>query len=184
MKYWINFIAFQLVWFAAVGGASLGYWWPGPMAFLLFAACHLRRGIAARGDRRLMLVAIVLGLVIDSLMAATGLARYAAAVPSAHFSPIWIIALWGGFALTLNHSLSWLMKRPLIAASLGATIGPLSYLAAGRVWGVVTFAEPSTLALCVLGACWLVAMLVLSFATRRFRRRIDSAVPMPLMRAP
>jgi hypothetical protein len=184
MKSWINFIAFQLVWFAAVAGASYDNGWIGPIAVLPFAIYQLRPGFKVRGDTRLMLVAIVVGFATDSLMAGTGLAQYAAAMPSAHFAPLWIVSLWAGFALTLNHSMRWLARRPFMAALLGATLGPVSYLAAGRVWGVVTFTEPLSVALCVLGACWLIAMLVLCHALRHFRRRPSHAIPMPLMRAP
>jgi len=184
MHFWINFIAFQLVWFAAVGGASYGHAWAGPLAFVLFAVAHLVITPRVNGDLRLMLVAIVLGTLADSLMAASGLAVYAAPVPSAQLAPIWIIALWAGFALTLNHSLAWMTRRPLLAALLGATLGPLSYLGAGRVWGAVSFAEPMLRSLFVLGVCWLVALLVLCHLAVRWRRRSESPAPFPLMRAP
>ena len=184
MRFWINFIVFQLVWFAAVGGAAQGHAWAGPLAFVVFAVAHFATTPRVNGDLRLMLVAIVLGTMADSLMAASGLAVYAAPVPSAQLAPVWIIALWAGFALTLNHSLSWMTRRPLLAAVLGGTLGPLSYLVAGRVWGAVNFAEPLLRSLVVLGTCWFVALLVLCHLAVRWRRRNESPAPFPLMRAP
>ncbi|MEO7936619.1 MAG: DUF2878 family protein, partial [Dokdonella sp.] len=92
--------------------------------------------------------------------------------------------LWVGFALTLNHSLHYLNSRPLIVAPLAAVLGPISYYSAGRVWGAVSIAQPVWIALVVLGLCWLVSMLVLSLASRRFSQRPDHSVPLPLMRAP
>jgi hypothetical protein len=53
MHYWINFIAFQLVWFAAVGGASRGWGWVGPLAFIVFAALHAAWAPRVRGEWRM-----------------------------------------------------------------------------------------------------------------------------------
>lgn len=184
MKNWINFIAFQIVWFAAVGGAAKSIWWAGPVALVIFIVYHFRSGVAAGGDFKLMWLALVLGFVTDTLMAASGLSTYSSPIPAAPLAPLWILSLWVGFALTLNHSLHYLNSRPLIIAPLAAVVGPMSYYGAGRVWGAVNIAAPVWIALVVLGLCWLVSMLVLSLAARRFSRRPDNTVPLPLMRAP
>ena len=184
MHYWINFIAFQLVWFAAVGGAARGWAWAGPLALLAFAGAHAAWAPRVRGEWRLVAAAIAIGFLVDTLMAAAGLARYAAPMPSPSVAPVWIVALWAGFALTLHHSLSWMTRRPLLAAGLGSVLGPLSYLGAGRVFEAVTFAGPLWMALAVLGACWFVALFVLCHLALRWRRRHDAAAPLPLMRAP
>lgn len=168
MKTWINFIAFQLVWFAAVLGAAYGIWWAGPVALAGFAVYHFGRGVHRPGDFRLMLLALALGFATDTLMSASGLSRYASAVPPAPFAPFWILSLWAGFALTLNHSMHWFTSRPLLVVPLAAVVGPLSYFGAGRAWGAVTIAEPIALALGVLATCWLVSMFVLGIAARHF----------------
>ncbi|MEO7935964.1 MAG: DUF2878 family protein, partial [Dokdonella sp.] len=100
MKNWINFIAFQIVWFAAVGGAAKAIWWAGPVALVIFVLYHFRSGVAARGDFKLMWLALALGFVTDTLMAASGLSTYSSPVPAAPFAPFWILSLWVGFALT------------------------------------------------------------------------------------
>jgi hypothetical protein len=184
MKNWINFIAFQLVWFAAVGGAANAIWWGGPVAFALFAAYHLRPGIAMRGDLKLVWLALALGFITDTLMAASGMSTYAAATPNAPFAPFWILSLWAGFALTLNHSMHWMTARPWLVSPLAAIVGPLSYFGAGRVWGAVTITAPVPTALGVLGMCWLIAMFILSLAARRFSRDPVDSLKLPLMRAP
>lgn len=184
MKNWINFIAFQIVWFAAVGGAAKSLWWAGPVALVIFVFYHFRSGFAVRGDFKLMWLAVALGFVTDTLMAASGLSTYSSPLPSAPLAPFWILSLWAGFALTLNHSLHYLNVRPLIIAPLAAVLGPISHFGAGRVWGAVNIAPPVWTALVVLGACWLVSMLTLSFAARRFSRIPDNSVRLPLMRAP
>lgn len=184
MKNWINFLAFQIVWFAAVGGASRSIWWAGPVALLIFALYHFCSGVAERGDFKLMWLALALGFVTDTLMALSELSTYSSPTPFAPLAPFWILSLWAGFALTLNHSLHYLNVRPFIVAPLAAVVGPMSYYGAGRVWGAVTIATPVWIALVVLGLCWLGSMLVLSLAARRFSRRREYAVALPLMRAP
>lgn len=184
MHYWINFIAFQLVWFAAVGGASRGWAWAGPLAFIVFAALHAAWAPRMRGELRLVAAAVAVGFAVDTLMAASGLAHYAAPVPSPQLAPLWIVSLWAAFALTLHHSLAWMSRRPLLAAMLGAVLGPVSYLGAARLFDAVTFAEPRWMALVVLGAGWFVALFALCHLAQRWRRRSDVAAPLPLMRAP
>lgn len=168
MKFWINFIAFQIVWFAAVVGASKGLWWPGPLAALLFVGIHLASPLRARGDGVLVAFALLLGFIVDSTYATGGIMAYAAPFPSTQLAPLWILALWAAFALTLNHSLAWLARRRLYAAIAGAVVGPISYWSAGRAFGAVTLSEPLWQSLLALGIGWMVAMTALSIAARRY----------------
>lgn len=177
MKNLINFIAFQAVWFVAVIGASKGLWWPGPVAVALFAIGHLMSPMRVRGDGLLIGVALLLGAIIDSLYAISGVLTYAAPFPSTQLAPLWILALWVGFALTLNHSLAYLAHRPLIAAIAGAIVGPISYWSAGRVFGAVILGDPLWRSVIALSAGWAIAMLVLSMVARRsvHARTIDAS---------
>ncbi|MEZ5461881.1 DUF2878 domain-containing protein [Dokdonella sp.] len=181
MKTWINFIAFQVVWFAAVLGAAYGYGWAGPVALAGFAVYHLRPGVRERGDVKLMVLALLLGFVTDTLMAASGFSRYASAIPAPPLAPFWILSLWAGFALTLNHSMQWFTRRPLLAAPLAAVFGPISYYGAGRAWGAVSIAEPIGLALAVLAVCWLISMSILCLAAERFSRPDPETSPLTRM---
>ena len=166
MKNLVNFVAFQAVWFAAVVGASQDLWWPGPVAAVVFAIGHMLSPMRARGDALLIAVALGLGAIIDSIFAATGALAYAAPFPSAQLAPLWILALWVGFALTLNHSLAYLAHRPLVATIAGAVVGPISYWSAGRVFGAVKLGDPLWRSVLALSFGWAVAMLVLSLVSR------------------
>ncbi len=163
----VNAVAFQLVWFAAVIGAAYGFGWAGPAALLVFAAWQLQPGVRQPGDVTLMLVALMTGFACDTIMVAGGFATYAAPFPDAPLAPVWILALWAGFGLTLQHSLAWLVRRPWLAVILGGTLGPLSYLGAQRAFAAVAFAEPRTTAIAVLALLWAIALGVLSAASRR-----------------
>ena len=167
MKNLVNFVAFQAVWFAAVIGASTGLWWPGPVAVVMFAAAHLMSHMRVSGDGLLIVVALLLGAVVDSAYAFSGVLAYATPFPNQQLAPLWILALWAGFALTLNHSLAYLAHRPLAAAIAGAIVGPISYWSAGRAFGAVTLGGPVWRSLLALSAGWTIAMLVLSLVARR-----------------
>lgn len=170
MSNWLNFIASQLLWMAAVGGAARGLGWLGPLCLLLFAAVQLLPRFRARGDVGLMLLALPVGFMVDTTMAASGLLRYASPFPSAAVAPVWILSLWMGFALTLNHSMSGIIRRPLLAIVFGVLGGPLSYWIASRTWGAVQFTDYCAAVLVPLAALWGAAMGLLSYATLRLAR--------------
>ena len=65
-------------------------------------------------------------------------------------TPLWIIVLWMGFAITLNSSLSWLKKKIKLSIVFGAIGGPLAYLA-GEKLEAVTLMAPVTLIVIAIG---------------------------------
>jgi len=175
MNAWANAIAYQLVWFAAIWGASHGHWWVAPLALLPFAAWVLGR-IDGGADALLMPIAVLLGAVLDSSLAASGLVVYASPVPFAHAAPLWILAIWAAFALTLRHSFRFLHGRPLLAGVLGAIGAPMAYLGAGRGWHAVAFPLGTTPAVIALAISWAIAMpLLIQLAERTDR----AAAPRP-----
>jgi hypothetical protein len=139
---WTHAILFQLTWLCAVGGAARGWWWAGPLAMAAFALFVLRIGGNVRSDLFLALVAAACGFALDTLWVRTGLLTYAAPVPWTNAAPVWIVALWIDLALSLNYSLAWLLRRPLLAALFGAIGGPLSYFFAARTWHAAVLGEP------------------------------------------
>ncbi|MCP1376363.1 DUF2878 domain-containing protein [Dyella lutea] len=166
MNAWINAITYQLVWFAAIWGASSGHWWLAPLALLPFAAWMLGRPDGG-ADALLMPIAVLLGAVLDSSLAASGLVAYVSPVPFVHAAPLWILSIWAAFSLTLRHSFRFLHGRPLLAAVLGGAGGPIAYLGAGRAWHAVAFPLGTTPAVIALAAGWAVAMpLLIGLATR------------------
>jgi hypothetical protein len=158
-----NFVGYQAVWFIAVLGAARGTPWPAVAALVAFAGWQLVVSVVRSSDLKLMALALLCGLLLDGALAMSGLLRYAAPAPAvpAGGAPLWILALWLSFALTLNHSLAWLRGRPGAAVLLGALCGPLAYVAAERMAGVVVFGAPRGLAASALAAGWALALLLL-----------------------
>lgn len=172
-----NYIALQLLWLAAVSGAGRGSWWAAPLALAVFAALHFGLHWQARGDAALMMGALVLGGAVDSVMAGSGLLRYTAPVPSAAWAPVWILSLWMGLGLTLNHSFGWLMRRPAWAVPVMAIGGPVSYWGAQASFGAVHFSAPASAGVLTLGALWGAATGVLIVLAARLKRPLHAAWP-------
>jgi Protein of unknown function (DUF2878) len=163
-----NLIGYQAVWWLAVYGAGAGHAWPALLAATLFALSQLALSRERSSDLRLIGSALALGMLIDGALARSGLLCYASAAPALPpaGAPLWILALWVAFALTLNHSLRWLRGRLASAALAGAIGGPLAYLAAARLSGAVSFATPAWPALTALGLGWALALALLSALAR------------------
>lgn len=161
----INFVLFQLGWFACVLGAANGKPWLGPVVVASAVALHMVRARRPLPELRLVLYAMLLGLVVDSLLMATGWLRYPSGLWLPGLAPYWIVAMWGLFATTLNLSLAWLRGRPLLAAVMGAVGGPLSYLAGERLGGIELLAAAP--ALVALALAWAVAMPTLAWLALR-----------------
>lgn len=169
----VNALAFQAVWFAFVAGAAHGWWWIGFAVLLPFAAWQLARSAWPRADVALVLVAGALGFACDSVFAWTGMLEYATPLPWRGVAPAWIVGLWVGFALTLNHSLAFLKRRPVVAAVLGAVAGPFAYWVADRAWHAVAIGEPAARTLVALAVAWgVLTPLLLAIATKLALREV------------
>lgn len=153
-----NFIAFQAVWLACVLSASRGLVWPGLMAGGLFALVTIVAGRSRSADLQLVAWAVVLGGLLDSLWAWLGWMDYAAA-PWGFWAPPWILGLWLGFAMTINHSLAWLRFKPVILAGLAAVACPFSYYAGHRLGALEWQYTPGLLVVTPLSWAGLLAWL-------------------------
>lgn len=165
-----NLLGFQAVWFAGVLGAVHGLPWAGPLTALLFIIAHFIWKSDRHSDLRMLAIALPIGLAADSLLAASGMLVYASPWPSPLLAPPWILAMWAGFALTMQHSMGFLRGRWITAAIFGLIGGPLTYWGAAQGFGAVEFKAPLPLALATLGVIWgiaLPAMYALHAASRR-----------------
>lgn len=160
LPFWSNLLGYQLVWFITVAGAGRGSPWPGTAAAIVFVVWQLAVSSRRRLDLQLAVVAVLLGAALDGGLASFGLLRYAAPVPALPpgYAPVWILALWAAFSMTLNHSLAWLKRRLLAAIVFGAVGGPLAYAGAARGWNAVEFVPPQWRAICALAIGWGTAM--------------------------
>ncbi|MCC5793154.1 MAG: DUF2878 domain-containing protein [Chromatiales bacterium] len=171
-----NFVLFQVVWLLSLLGAGNGLPWLGAAAFTLFAAWHLGGSRTRGADLRLLLVAALAGLFVDTFYVQAGLLSYSAPLPVDGLAPFWILIMWMNFALTVNESLNWLHGRPWLAAALGAVGGPLAYWA-GIGLGAAALTGDALLAFIVLALSWGLAVPLLFSLAARWTRQCAAITP-------
>ncbi|TAM94725.1 MAG: DUF2878 domain-containing protein [Rhodanobacteraceae bacterium] len=157
MNFWLTFVGYEAVWFAAVIGAGRDLAWPGAAATVLFAAWRL--GVSRHRGLELSIagVALLLGVLFDAMLVWAGVAQYAAPWPSP-LVPAWLTVLWAAFALTIVPLFGYLHERLVLAAVFGAIGGPLAYLGAAHGWHAVALPAPAWHGLAALAIGWGVAM--------------------------
>jgi len=156
----INASLFQVTWFACVFGSAKGLLWPALLCCGTLAVWQLHPKRRHSSDFRLIVSALVLGLVVDSIWINYGLMDFKQQWPLSSIAPVWILCLWVSFALTINHSLSWLCLHPLLPAIMGLIGGPLSYLAGLRL-GAVEYLDDTWFISTCLAFAWAISMVIL-----------------------
>ena len=160
----INFIFFQLVWFVCIIGAATNNTFATVFLSLLIILFHLYITKDKKSELKILLLASIIGFLFDGFLLKSGLVLYADHGWSFSITPLWIIVLWMGFAITLNSSLSWLKKKLNLSILLGAIGGPLAYLA-GEKLGAVTLLTSD--ALLVIATGWALITPLLIFVSSK-----------------
>lgn len=155
----INYAIFQTSWFVCVLAGAGGRPWIALVAIALVVAWHLTRARRSLPELLLLGAAAAVGALWDGVLAGGGWLVYPSGLFAEWLAPSWIIAMWIGFATTLNVSLRWLHRRYRLVSLLGAVGGPLAFLAGSRLGGV-SFPEPAAaLALVAIGWSLITPML-------------------------
>ena len=160
----LNFVLFQITWFACVLGSAKGYPWLGAIVVMCFLIWHLSQAKPKLIEAKWCLIALAIGTVFDQIILSLGIIQYHNNGWSQSIVPAWILALWLAFALTLNVSMRWLRGKYLIALLFGAIGGPLAYIGAQKL-GAVTLGEHS---LIVLGVGWALITVAFSQISTKF----------------
>ena len=170
----VNAVVFEIGWFACVLGAAHGLALPGVAFAAVIVIWQTARARRRTAELQLLGIALLLGLLCDSALGASGWIVYAAS-PLAPLAPLWILALWALFATTLNLSLAWLQQRLVLAALLGVAAGPLSYWGGVRL-GALQFAAPLQ-AVLALALVWGALTPLLSMLAGALSRRAARPAP-------
>lgn len=166
----INLVFFKLVWAASLVGVVLGYAWLGLVVLATFVTWHARSAATAKADFVLAAVAVAIGLLLDSLYVRAGLIVYAGELVWHGAAPLWILALWANFALTMNGCLGWLRQRKRLAAVLAFVFGPLSYYG-GISLGTATITGEDWVLFLAIGLAWAVTLPLLLYLAERLAQR-------------
>ena len=165
----VNFIAFQIGWFAAVLGAGQGMPWLGVVVIPLVLLLDLVLSADWRQELIVALAAAVMGFAVDTGLVAAGVFAPVPFLVPRPLSPPWMVMLWVNQATTLNSCLAWLRGRYVAGALFGALGGPLAYLGGAKL-GAASL--PSTNGLVVLGITWATAFPALLAVAELARRRL------------
>lgn len=155
MRKIVNFIVFQLAWFAAVLGAAHGMPWLGVIAVPLALALHLALSPDWRPELLLALAAAVTGFVFDSVLVAAGSFSPIPYVFPEPFSSLWMVMLWVNLAATINVLMGWLRGRYALAAVFGAVGGPMAYYSGAKLGAMTRI--PDSGDLLGIGSAWAIA---------------------------
>ncbi len=167
-----NYFSYYVGWLACVYGAAFNMSAIGVAVAALLVLIHFVLTHTLREEIMMIVVIGVLGTLVDSGQAATGLLVYQGGYAKAPWlGPIWITAIWVLFASTINWSFGWLKGRTWLAVVLGALGGPLSYAAGERI-GAVRFQHSYVLTMLALAVIWsLVLPFFFGIAHRMTRRQ-------------
>lgn len=178
----LNFVAFQIGWFACVLSAANGLPLLGLLVVGLVVVLHIQISEWRSHELILVCLSVTLGLVFDSLLVMSGWLRYPSGMLFPGVAPYWILAMWALFATTLNVSMGWLKGKLLLASVLGAIFGPLSYMAGQRL-GAMEFvnSQAATIALAVI---WALVMPLLVMVAARLDGSRKPAPIIPLQQLP
>ena len=162
-RYLVNFALFQAAWFWGVL-APAGW---DVVGVALVLAVHLKY-FALAGETKFILLAVATGSVVDSLFSLGGVFVYNAAytVWSVDFIPPWLMLLWAGFAMTINHSLSWLRRSKRIAAVMGAVAGPAAYLGGMAISDKLSLGVPAPVFVLCAAPVWAILCVGLPWLAR------------------
>ena len=166
----INMAWMQALWFTSVLASSAESPWPAPAVLIAFVIWQIRPAVRVYGDFRLIPAAVLLSLILDGAWVRLGWLEYASTWPFAGQAPLWILCLWAGLALTLNHSLAWLQSRLRLAGLLGAVCAPASYAAAERLGGL-RFTVGYEIWITGLGLSWALAIPLLLWLARSMQSK-------------
>jgi hypothetical protein len=168
----VNFIGFQVGWFACVLGAANDKELLGMIIALGIVIYHVVNQGDSRKELKLVLAATVIGLLWETWVLNLNILRYPSHPEALFWAPTWLIMMWALFATTINLSMGWLKDRWVLAVFMGAIFGPLAFVA-GEKLGAVVFLD-STLSMITLAIGWGLLMPLLLWIAERINHNFNS----------
>jgi hypothetical protein len=162
-----NLIAFQIVWTATVLGSAYLLIWPALILCALFTIIHFKFFEYHPSDLKLVAIGVGIGLVLDTIWIQSNQLSFTDQRPFEQLTPLWMLVLWVGFSLTLNHSLGWLKRHPILPILFGFFGAPFSYYIGSRL-GAVEYLAPFSQVSLLLAVTWAVAIYSLIKVAQRY----------------
>ena len=168
----VNFIGFQVGWFACVLGAANDKELLGMIIALGIVIYHVVAQADSINELKLVLVAVVIGLFWETWVLSLNILHYPSHPEASFWAPHWLIMMWALFATTINLSMGWLKSRWVLALLMGAIFGPLAFIG-GEKLGAVVFLD-STLSIITLSVGWGLLMPLLLWIAELINHNFNS----------
>ena len=167
----VNFIGFQVGWFACVLGAANDKELLGIIIALGVIIYHVINQGDSRKELKLVLAATVIGLLWETWVLNLDILRYPSHPEALFWAPTWLIMMWALFATTINLSMGWLKGRWILSVFMGAVFGPLAFIG-GEKLGAVVFLD-SILSIVTLSIGWGLLMPLLLWIAERINHNFN-----------
>lgn len=142
----LQFAGFKLCWFGLILIPQIAIW--PALLYILWSVWQL--AVKAR----LAVVGIsIAGIGMDTLLLKNAVFSFVDTVYLSPLLPLWLLLLWGCFALVLVQVLAGWLRHWWLAALVGAVTGPLAYWGGAALGGQLIFADTTTFLL-TLAPCW------------------------------
>ena len=168
----VNFIGFQVGWFACVLGAAHDKELLGMIIALGIVIYHVVSQANLINELKLVSSAVVIGLFWETWVLNLNILEYPSHIANAFWAPAWLIMMWALFATTINLSMGWLKGRWVLSVFMGAVFGPLAFIG-GEKLGAVVFLD-SILSIVTLSIGWGLLMPLLLWIAERINHNFNS----------
>lgn len=162
----LNFLLYQIGWFACVWGATSSHPSLAIAVAVGLVAVHMGLTTQPISQSKLLMASFAIGLTVDTTLLAIGVCQFPTDSFVVWLPPVWMSILWIQFATTLRYSLLWISGRYGLAALLGLVCAPLAFLAGERM-GAIQFLDPRVTSVGMLGLFWSAAMPLLVYVSDR-----------------
>jgi hypothetical protein len=152
----LNFIAFQLAWFACILGAGSGLIWVGVVTVAVSVSAHVLFATQRASWIVLLIASLIIGLIFDGAVMSLGVLSFPDHATLLTPVPLWMLFMWANFSLTLPLSLGWLRGRYVLGALFGLLGGPGAYYT-GMKLNAIELSDDLVRSLIVVGLEWAIA---------------------------
>lgn len=166
----VNFLLYQIGWFACVLGTAWDFQWLGVCIAICLLGVHFWLASDRHVQFKLAFLAAALGLVIDSAQMWAGIVAFPRGGVVEWLPPPFMTVLWLQFATTFRYSTRWLSGRYLLCACFGLLGAPLAFFAGERL-GAISFPPPVLLHYAAVGLIWSLAVPLLVAVSDRLAAR-------------
>ena len=141
----INLVTFQAAWFSAalLRDDSI-------IILVLLLLVHAYFSPKKQIDLYTVMLVLPIGIASEFLMISTGLLSY----QSEFILPVWMVLLWIHLSLSLNHSLEWMQKIPMIWQSVLAALAGAGSYAAATNFGAINLHNSQVVSLLIIAVIW------------------------------